>query len=116
MCACDYRLLYSVYEDTDNPVVYTKLKGLIPIWLWPLLQGQAGADGRDGEPGEKGWPGEKGDIGPPGIMGAGGGEKGMKGSKGSSGAMVSPTAGDQLFEMSYKLTYYLKGTVKMLLS
>ena len=84
-------LLVCIYEDADNLLINTKLKGVIPIWLWPLLQGQGGADGRDGETGEKGWPGVKGDIGPPGIMGLSG-KKGVKGDHGSPGAMVSPTA------------------------
>ena len=61
----------------------------LPIWLWPLLRGEAGTDGVSGEKGEKGWPGYPGDQGEKGLPGGNSMQKGFKGDKGAERNKVS---------------------------
>ena len=64
----------------------------VPLWLFPLLQGQKVLDGRDGERGKQGWQGMQGNTGAVGDTGDEKGDKGSRGYMGDAGEKVRPFA------------------------
>ena len=64
----------------------------VPLWLFPLLQGQKPLDGRDGEMGKQGWQGMQGNTGAVGDTGDEKGDTGYRGDMGDTGEKVKSVA------------------------